>query len=176
MKISVRWGISNSGIWFVNNKSQPWAYKCFLFNLISQTQNKVEYQNSKTHTNKMKNSQEIKENQFISVLKKAVKKQKRENVTKCYICEAFFIEKTNLLAHISSVHQGKKPHKCSICDYNCSWKEHLTTHISSIHEGKKPFKCSICDYNCSQKGTLRKHMTSVHEAKEPFKCFICDYL
>ena len=52
----------------------------------------------------MKNSQEIKENQFISVLKKAVKKQKRENVTKCYICEAFFIEKTNLLAHISSVY------------------------------------------------------------------------
>ena len=50
----------------------------------------------------MKNFQEIKENQFISVLKKAVKKQKRENVTKFYICEAFFIEKTNLLAHISS--------------------------------------------------------------------------
>ena len=67
-------------------------------------------------------------------------------------------EKTNMIQHITAVHEEKKPIKCNYCDYSCSHKSNMNQHISRIHEGNHfSMKCVV---HCSfpQKKNLTDHV------------------
>ena len=49
-------------------------------------------------------------------LPKFVNLDKGKNTFTCVICAAPFGQKTEMNAHIASVHEGNKPFKCAICD------------------------------------------------------------
>ena len=71
-----------------------------------------------------------------------------------------------LIQHVSTTHEKKKPFKCDICDYICSQKSDMKRHVKSVHEGKRPFKCDICNASFAQKEKLKSHILSVHEGKK----------
>ena len=72
-------------------------------------------------------------------------------IYQCLECESAFARKDNLVSHISSVHEKKKPYECHSCDSAYAKKDNLKVHISAIHEGKKPNNCPICGQSFAQK-------------------------
>ena len=57
-----------------------------------------------------------------------------------------FSDKSKLKRHVSSVHEGKRPHKCDICGACFTQKSHMDGHVATVH-GKKSAENQI-------KGTL----------------------
>ena len=51
---------------------------------------------------------------------------------------------------------------CDQCDYIATQKSNLLRHKESKHEGVK-FPCDQCDYKATEKGSLLKHIKSIHE-------------
>ena len=50
-----------------------------------------------------------------------------------------------------------RPYNCKHCDSAFEFNKDLILHIESIHEGKKPFSCSICQKSFFQETDLHKH-------------------
>ena len=78
----------------------------------------------------------------------------------CEQCESVFTQKTHLITHIQSIHEGVK-YTCNQCHYQATQQSHLTTHIKSIHDGVK-YPCNQCDYQATQRCALRRHVKSKH--------------
>ena len=95
-------------------------------------------------------------------------------IYQCSKCESAFARKDNLVSHISSVHEKKKPYECHSCDSAYAKKDNLKVHISAIHEGKKPNNCPICGQSFAQKTQMTTHISSVHEGIKPFQCSECN--
>ena len=51
----------------------------------------------------------------------------------CPKCESSFNRKSNLKAHVESIHENKW-HKCPHCDHISGQKSNLKNHIESIHK------------------------------------------
>ena len=64
----------------------------------------------------------------------------------CEFCDKGFSDKSKLKRHVSSVHEGKRPHKCDICGACFTQKSHMDGHVATVH-GKKSAENQI-------KGTL----------------------
>lgn len=100
----------------------------------------------------------------------------------CKICNASFTLKPNLLRHIDTVHEGKKPFKCRFCEYCSAAKHVLKEHEISIHLQKKPFKCNFCEAEFAIQSDLKGHIITAHERKQPIqpvyerpRCFQCHF-
>ena len=48
------------------------------------------------------------------------------------------------------------------CNSSFSYKGNLMGHIASVHEGKRPYECKICDKNFAAKHGLQKHLSAFH--------------
>ena len=79
----------------------------------------------------------------------------------CSQCEYKATTKSNIQAHVKSVHEGHK-FSCPHCGLTFIRKGNLHVHIKSVHEGEK-FPCSHCKSTFTQKGNLKTHIKSVHE-------------
>ena len=79
---------------------------------------------------------------------------------KCNQCEYKATRKTNLTAHIQSVHEGLR-YVCNQCEYKATWKCNLATHIETVHEGVR-YGCDQCEYKSAQQDYLRKHKQFKH--------------
>ena len=91
-------------------------------------------------------------------------KRQYEQVTKsnkCELCPADFGRKEQLNAHISAVHEGKKPFQCDICHTGFFSNQGLKRHISNIHEGIRPFECDSCDATYPTKEQLKIHISGL---------------
>ena len=91
------------------------------------------------------------------------------------ICDYMFSQKGDMIRHVATVHEKKKPHKCPLCDDCFGVKSSLKVHIRIVHEGIKrtpcikPFFCPICSGSFSLNAKLKKHMVSAHNLKAEFK-------
>jgi len=92
----------------------------------------------------------------------------------CPNCTSIFSRKDNLMSHIASVHEKKKPHQCTDCDQTYAKKDNLKVHMAAIHEGLRLNKCPHCGTSFAQKTQMLTHISSVHEGKKPFSCSKCD--
>ena len=59
---------------------------------------------------------------------------KDQNLLKCVLCGAEFVEKLKLNKHIAIIHMLK----CDYCETSFTLNQHLREHIMSVHEGHKP--------------------------------------
>ena len=91
----------------------------------------------------------------------------------CPHCESLFTRKDNLISHIASVHERKKPYQCTDCNQSYAKKDNLKVHVAAIHEGKKLNKCPDCEASFAQRTQMLNHINSVHEGIKSFKCTTC---
>ena len=82
-----------------------------------------------------------------------------------YSCEARYKSKAGLNAHVSVVHEGKKPLTCDICNKGFTQQDHLNRHVAGIHERKRPFKCDVCMFSALYPSELKEHFTSKKHIK-----------
>ena len=110
-----------------------------------------------------------KEEAFLaSLLPKGEKTRKTYN---CSHCNSNFSRKPNLLRHVESVHERKRPFVCTICNHEFAHKNDLKRHTIVVHEEKKPHKkqkygCNSCEKSFSTKSNLNKHVKEVHNINQ----------
>merc|ERR1712008_189120 len=120
---------------------------------------------------------QIKEEPLEDSLKDDLEENKKENLVQllqrshqCPQCESLFTRKDNLISHIASVHERKKPYQCTDCNQTYAKKDNLKVHVAAIHEGKKLNKCPDCEASFAQKTQMLNHINSVHEGIKSFEC------
>ena len=94
------------------------------------------------------------------------------NSTQCPQCDAMFVHRRSMLAHVRYKHEGVK-YPCNQCDHKAAILSNLRQHIESVHEGVK-YPCSQCDYKATTQNNLRQHIESLHEGVK-YPCSKCDY-
>ena len=96
----------------------------------------------------------------------------------CNICGNRFTHKSNLGAHIKTIHQrnqfdNKIKYQCNICGNDYKQKKYLKTHIQAVHQ-KISFDCKVCGYKATRKGNLIIHIRSLHEGVK-YPCVTCNF-
>ena len=91
------------------------------------------------------------------------KDQTMEKPLTCNICGFTFKIKSQLYAHITSMHGDRDTQhfKCKVCQTIFSKTSDLEVHISMVHEEKKPYKCGMCGVKYAEKHPLHRHMVSL---------------
>ena len=79
--------------------------------------------------------------QIYLILK--VIKMKRDHFL-CDQCEFKSRQKSHLIRHKESKHEGIKYH-CNQCDLKFTQKDGLNRHVKTIHEGVR-YQCNRCEY------------------------------
>jgi len=106
--------------------------------------------------------------------KKQFKRHQRSHdiaSVQCEICAKTFSERSHLVIHQKSIHEGLT-YKCNSCDQTFTQKQNLTRHVASIHVGIK-VQCQECKKMFADLGGLTKHKREVHEGRR-IKCKDCD--
>lgn len=92
----------------------------------------------------------------------------------CHICGKDFHQKSGLIRHLRTVHEGRRDFKCTFCQKGFSEKVGRDDH-ERIHTGEKPYKCDLCDKSfransmlCSHKRYHSKRLESYR-----FQCVHC---
>ena len=65
---------------------------------------------------------------------------------------------------------SKSTHLCQICDKSFTSKSNLNAHVMTVHKENVPYKCFRCEATFKQRGSLNYHISSFHEDKRPHKC------
>ena len=100
---------------------------------------------------------------------------------KCESCDKLFCQKSQLQAHMKSIHVAAinslanskdDPNFCDSCDKTFSTSGNLKTHIKNVHNADNQknypiikdlmYNCGSCDKSFFQKTQLREHIKSIH--------------
>ena len=92
----------------------------------------------------------------------------KEKKHKCDTCGKMFGMRSNLTAHIRTVHLKITRFSCPYCKYRTDLKHHFKQHIAT-HTGDKMYKCTQCDYSAAQQHQLTSHIYNNHTNKT-YKC------
>ncbi|XP_068627164.1 zinc finger protein ZFP2-like [Battus philenor] len=93
---------------------------------------------------------------------------------RCGQCEAQFVTRSRLQAHVKRVHLGVKYNKnvvCEMCGKRCTSAAALRCH-QRRHTGERPFACSQCPARFAERGRLRVH-SRTHSGERPYACHAC---
>ena len=93
----------------------------------------------------------------------------------CSLCNVKVFNKKDLKAHITSVHENRKPYICPIRNCNSTFPDNkkLNRHIKTIHDEKKNLRCHTFDAEFVKKAELKDNQATVHDGGKPFKCDLC---
>ncbi|XP_060520870.1 zinc finger protein 91-like [Cylas formicarius] len=90
----------------------------------------------------------------------------------CDTCGKEFTTKYRLERHISSIHEGIRPHMCPFCDRSFAGKDTMQQHVR-IHTGEKPYSCEFCGKRFRQDGPFKVHLRT-HTGERPYVCHLCN--
>lgn len=101
------------------------------------------------------------------VAKKQVKRKR--GMFPCNLCCSVFGLRHNLLRHVRTIHEGKRPFKCTVPGCKASFVQRfdLQTHQTSVHAKRKDFKCPHCARAFSQRSNLLTHLRCTHNSNTP---------
>ena len=89
----------------------------------------------------------------------------------CDKCEVNYTNKSDLIRHFNSKHEGVK-YDCDQCDQQFTAQNSLEKHIKSKHEGVK-YDCNQCNYQATRQHLLKYHIDSKHQGVK-YHCNQCD--
>ena len=92
------------------------------------------------------------------------RRNQKDKIFKCEICEFKSGSKTLMNRHKESIHKETR-YQCEHCDHNATSKTNLKEHMESIHEGNQN-DCNQCDYKATTKDTIKQHTESVHKENQ----------
>ncbi|XP_066293445.1 gastrula zinc finger protein XlCGF26.1-like [Branchiostoma lanceolatum] len=94
------------------------------------------------------------------------------NLHHCSICNKSFLEKCNMLKHVSAVHADNRPFPCDQCEYRGKNKRDLQRH-QNRHMEEKPFSCFVCSKRYNSNEALNYHKRAHHGMDKVYKCKDC---
>ena len=82
----------------------------------------------------------------------------------CKYCMKSFTTNTNMLRHVSLIHEKHKPKpfSCAVCPKAFSLKANLQEHVQTVHYRFYNFHCDICKAGFRRKKQLESHKENVH--------------
>ena len=93
-----------------------------------------------------------------------IEEASRMKKNSCSYCGKTFPKNQNLITHVITIHEKKKPFKCDTCGDCFGTNQRLGSHINSVHAKiKKQYPCSICDKKYCRKDRLSTHLKTIHK-------------
>ena len=89
----------------------------------------------------------------------------------CGFCDKQFAQKRNLVRHIQTIHEKKKP----ICDKIFVTDGALRRHVEEIHEIQNSVECPKCEKKFKCESGLKQHIERVIGSNKSCHCSECDY-
>ena len=99
-------------------------------------------------------------------------KKKPKKMHECSICDASYVSKPDLTAHVMQKHTGEKPYQCEVCGKSFVKKQHLTLH-QRIHTGEKPYVCEVCGKAFYDWSSHNRHFIMIHTTDKKHQCDLC---
>ena len=96
----------------------------------------------------------------------------RELKYKCELCEALFVDQSQVLTHTRNVHKEK-----SACPHCGIMVRQLKRHIRNAHipDAEKKHQCQDCGKGFIEKSEMNNHRMNVHLKLKPYPCrYGCD--
>jgi len=91
---------------------------------------------------------------------------------RCAVCQTFFAEQSQLVAHYNSMHHSRDGYMCSKCPRKFRLWSRLKQHIKAFHQVKKPSTlknvCNVCSERFLSRNKLEEHLRQVHKV-QPFQ-------
>ena len=94
----------------------------------------------------LKNADSGLQNKFDKIKSKRITK-KSVGLFACLQCDYTSNNKTNVIRHMQSVHEGVQ-FDCDMCEYKATHLSSLWRHKKREHEGKK-YDCKCCDFQAT---------------------------
>lgn len=88
----------------------------------------------------------------------------------CQTCKYTFARRSNLIKHVSSIHQTKRRFGCVQCAFRFKRRDHLVKHIKTVHLHLRQHSCDICGVLFAEKYNRNYHKMNIHEKKRPIQC------
>lgn len=89
----------------------------------------------------------------------------------CDICLKQFKKPSALRIHYA-IHAGDKNYQCEICSHAFTDKSNLIAHVKTVHEKITRFKCDECSKKYFYQSCLNKHKIK-HDLRYAYKCDKC---
>lgn len=91
---------------------------------------------------------------------------KEERCYSCAYCGKDFTRKVHLEAHMTAIHEKRKPFDCEHCSSSFVTRSNLARHIRAVHEKLKNFSCEVCNFSCNRRCDLTRHRRLIHSLGE----------
>merc|ERR1711874_387761 len=95
----------------------------------------------------------------------------------CELCGQKFSNKSNMLIHVRTIHEGELRFGCKFCDRSFNRNYALKRHVLLMHKGMKlddNAMCTDCGKKFTQKSSLFKHQREVHLGRKRKEDAFCD--
>lgn len=118
--------------------------------------------------NRQRNASKMRAAWVFRKVREGIEASKSRSPQQCPKCSYIATTKSNLRAHLRSVHQEGEMYSCSTCGAEFATTSNLAVH-SLQHTSDLPFECTDCDKGFKQKMLLTKHRRVHH----PIVCSEC---
>ena len=104
------------------------------------------------------------------IWKKNLKAHVNAACNKCKVCHKTFPQKINLIRHIKNVHEERNI-ECEVCQKKLKSQEMLKMHLKRFHSSM--YTCEICQQKFEQRTLLVSHKKIIHKVNH---CKLCDHI
>jgi C2H2-type zinc finger/Zinc finger, C2H2 type len=91
---------------------------------------------------------------------------------RCAHCDAGFVERCRLAAHVRTKHEHAKTHACRFCARRFADKSYVAVHERRRHTHQRPFMCEQCGKAFACRTSLKRHRDTHSDAKK-YQCPEC---
>ncbi|XP_035790763.1 zinc finger protein 782-like isoform X1 [Anopheles albimanus] len=97
----------------------------------------------------------------------------KENLLQCPQCPVQMANRTNLLRHVSTVHEKIVIKSCELCGKGFTTENTYKSHMRALHNIGEQYQCEICLKMFKHPSNRREHIQRIHIGDTKYECQIC---